>query len=92
MRRRPRYHADRQGAHGTSDFLEALTSSWSVITAYEEILDVAQTVVEAHGLRSSDAVQLASALVAFPGPKVTFVTDDAELKAAARAEGFPVLP
>jgi hypothetical protein len=64
----------------------------SLVTA--EILDAAAAVVATHGLRAYDAVQLASAtFVRNLDPDCdTFVTFDKELRRAASATGFSVLP
>jgi predicted nucleic acid-binding protein len=90
IRRRSRYALPSHA--GPLVLTDALASNWHVMTVYAEILKAAQTVVDIHGLRASDAIQLAGALVASPARKIPFVTADEELKAAARAEGFPVLP
>ena len=45
-----------------------------------------------HGLRGADAIQLAAAIIVRGNDVLPFVTFDDELIAAARAEGFPVLP
>jgi uncharacterized protein len=90
IRRRSRYELP--STAGPLAFTDALASSWNVMTVYEEILQTARSVVEIHRLRAADAIQLAGALVASPARKISFVTNDEELKAAARAEGFPVLP
>jgi predicted nucleic acid-binding protein len=45
-----------------------------------------------HGLRGADAIQLAAAVIVRGSGTLPLVTFDEELIAAARAEGFPVLP
>lgn len=71
-----------------------LEATWAVVEASREVLSGARQASAVHGLRAGDAIQLASALAACTGAtaKLTFVTTDQELIAAARAEGFLVLP
>jgi hypothetical protein len=72
---------------------EKIYTSWSAIIDYELVLRRAQRVVSVHGLRSADALQLASALVFFEEKpeKVEFVCLDQLLSRAAAREGFQVL-
>jgi predicted nucleic acid-binding protein len=56
------------------------------------VLEAASAVVDRHYLRSLDAVQLASAIVArdlLASPDMRFVSSDLDLLEAAAAEGFP---
>jgi predicted nucleic acid-binding protein len=70
-----------------------LSARWTEITYSDRVLESAYRVVARHQLRTLDALQLASALVLTRRPAVLpFVTLDKRLAAAARAEGFPVLP
>jgi len=59
------------------------------------LVDAAGHLTERHGLRAYDAVQLASALVASRAGRrprrIAFGTFDANLRAAAAAEGLPLL-
>ena len=74
------------------DFAE-LSARWNAIAQSPEILEAASRVLARHSLRTLDALQLASALVLAPTTGVLpLVTLDKRLTAAARAEGFPVLP
>lgn len=74
--------------------LAELQSVWTVVDDYEAIVTRARQLAKAHGLRSGDAIQLASALIASGDHPTTlpFVTNDVELRRAAHAEGFPTLP
>jgi predicted nucleic acid-binding protein len=71
-----------------------LDTTWRIVDDYVRVLEVAREVVFRHRLRSGDAIQLASALIASRNEPSTlpFVTTDLELAAAARAEGFHTLP
>jgi uncharacterized protein len=75
------------------EFLSVLQSGWTVADDYAPIIADARRLVSVHALRSGDAIQLASVhSVRRGGTRMEFVTLDEDLKAAARAEGFPVLP
>jgi predicted nucleic acid-binding protein len=65
-----------------------------VVALGREVSDAATAVVERHGLRAYDAVQLAAALVARDAldDLDTFAAFDTDLRAAATAEGFAVVP
>ena len=55
------------------------------------VLEAATTLIDRHSLRSMDAVQLASAIVArdlLAAPDMRFISSDTELLGAAAAEGF----
>ncbi len=68
-------------------------ANWTIIDDYEPVIGIACSFAYKHGLRAGDAIQLACAVVADPDRRaLPFVTLDFDLKAAARAEGFPVLP
>lgn len=76
-----------------SQFVSALQTGWTVADDYGPIVSHAQQLAAVHALRAGDAIQLASAIaICSNGPRMTFVVLDEELAAAARAEGFPVLP
>lgn len=67
---------------------------FSVVTATVPVLDGAARLCAVHGLRAYDAVQLASALAvrdAVPECQ-TFAAFDRQLRAAAAAEGFTLVP
>lgn len=79
----------RQRAHRR---LSVLRSEWVVVEDYAAVLERARVIVGRHGLRSADAIQLATAVIARGPGNLSLVTFDEQLAAAARAEGFPVLP
>lgn len=79
-------------AHQAADRLLAdLAQTWVEVPVSQRVINTAISVLSRHRLRSGDALQLATAIVSAEGD-VAFVTLDEDLKAAARAEGFPVLP
>ena len=65
-----------------------------VVALGREVGDVATVAVERHGLRAYDAVQLAAALVArnVLDDLDVFAAFDVELRIAAAAEGFALVP
>jgi uncharacterized protein len=65
-----------------------------VVGLVPEVADAATIAVERHGLRADDAVQLGAALVAREalGELDSFAAFDLDLRAAATAEGFAVVP
>ena len=64
-----------------------------IVGECEVALTKALEMVTRHQLRTGDAIQLACAVMARERePNLPFVTLDDELAAAARAEGFTVLP
>ena len=63
-----------------------------MVYGYTRVLEEAQRVVGRHGLRGADAIQLAAAVIVRGSGTLPIVTLDDEMIAAARAEGFPVLP
>lgn len=76
------------------DAFEKLNQSWSEIADVYDAREVALEVITRHALRSGDAIQLASALIACADDPASLpsVTLDHDLAAAARAEGFTVVP
>jgi predicted nucleic acid-binding protein len=73
--------------------LAQLRTAWSIVSNFQKALDEARRMVARYGLRGADAIQLACAIVGRPHElNIPFVTLDEELAAAARAEGFPLLP
>lgn len=74
--------------------LAALERGWRLVTALTDVGQLARSLVTRHLLRAGDAIQLAAALIACAGDpaKLPLVTLDDRLAAAARAEGFAVLP
>ena len=76
------------------ELFRSLEAAWTRVDDYDPILLEARDVIRTYGLRSGDAIQLASAIIAcrHRPATLTFVTNDIDLRAAARAEGFPTLP
>jgi predicted nucleic acid-binding protein len=73
---------------------EAGPPRFSAVAATVAVLEGAARLCAVHGLRASDAVQLACALAARDAvPECrTFAASDRQLRAAAAAEGFDLLP
>jgi len=70
-----------------------LSRRWREIAHSQRITDLAFGVLSRHPLRSMDALQLAAAMFASgTTAKIPIVAFDRRLAAAARAEGFPILP
>ncbi len=67
--------------------LDDLSEQTDVVDITAELTREAGRLAQQHGLRGYDAVHLASA-VAIADREVVFVTGDADLAAAARAEGL----
>jgi predicted nucleic acid-binding protein len=67
---------------------------FAIVAVTNDVLDIAARSAARHPLRAFDAVQLASALASRAvSPDVTeFACFDVSLAAAARAEGFALLP
>lgn len=76
------------------DMLQDLTDYWFVMGPDTALREAAVRAARLHGLRAGDALQLAAALDWVGGRPAgeQFVTLDGELGAAARLEGFSVLP
>lgn len=92
-----RHHNDELSADehaAADDAFEKLNESWSEIGDFFDAREIALELITRHVLRSGDAIQLASALIACAqNPALlTFVTLDQDLASAARAEGFTVVP
>jgi hypothetical protein len=75
-------------------FLAQLESEWHEIAPSEQVRDGARQLLRRHALRAADSLQLAAAAIAAQGAPATLdlVCLDDRLRAAARREGFPVLP
>jgi len=73
--------------------LRKLAETWHEIQPSDLVRDKANRLLRLHSLRTGDAFQLASAIIASEDltSKVTFVTFDERLAAAARKEGFEVM-
>ena len=70
-----------------------LSETWIEVPVTRDVLDAAVRVLSRHSLRAGDALQLGAAHIASgQQPSLVFVALDEDLKAAARAEGFQVLP
>ena len=80
-------------AHETADRNFAyLSETWIELPITQDIIDAATSVLSRHTLRAGDALQLGAATVATGQIRLTFVTLDKGLAAAAQSEGFPTLP
>jgi len=91
-RRRPSNQLDATAHQEADASFAQISKRWTTLPA-GEVADRAIDLLSRHALRAADSVQLASALLAVSrfGP-LPFVTLDLDLAAAARAEGFTVLP
>ncbi len=76
-----------------NDFAEFFRS----VDVDEDLIELAVAIAERHGLRGSDSIQLAGAIFLSQNlsslnlPKVTVVSADVELNAAAQSEGLEVI-
>jgi predicted nucleic acid-binding protein len=78
-------------ATALADFAYDLARQYFVIEVTAGLVAQAATLARTHALRGYDAVQLAAALeVRSQAPKLTLLSADAELNAAAAAEGLAV--
>jgi predicted nucleic acid-binding protein len=70
--------------------LTKLETVWNEVAQYDAVRARARRLLEAHGLRAADALQLAAALVVVEDRTagVEMVTFDARLADAAEKEGF----
>src|SRR5689334_1293539 len=88
--------APADAATATAQFKGDLQNEYQVIEITAALINRAMALAEKHGLRGYDAVQLAAAceldglLTASGLPRVTFVSADSSLNAAAVAEGLNV--
>jgi hypothetical protein len=73
--------------------LNADLAAWIVVELTPELTVDAQTLLVRHGLRSGDAVQLASCMYLRreTGERISFAVFDDRLTAAARAEGLTLV-
>jgi predicted nucleic acid-binding protein len=90
--RKARVNRDPEARQRSLERLAFLRRLWIIDDDYEAVLDEARTIVGRRGLRAGDAIQLASAIHIRGESTLSFVVKDQDLAAAARAEGFPVLP
>lgn len=74
--------------------LDSLRGAWSEVNDLELVRRRAERLLATHPLRAADALQLAAALVVCEEDprKMPFVSLDENLNAAARREGFELLP
>lgn len=72
--------------------LDGLWRTMAVVLLDEDVLDRAVDIVDRHGLRAYDAVQLAAALRVSASHPLRFACFDRELRDAAGAEHLPVVP
>lgn len=93
--------ARHEHAHGGGGAFEAayaalaeFSRGWLGIVAAPAIKELAIRILRLHNLRAADALQLAAALAAAQHrpSELPFVCFDLRLRAAARKEGFAVLP
>lgn len=90
---------EREGAFTTAERDRAIRSlnndlaAWILVEVTPELTSDAQTLLVRHGLRSGDAVQLASCLYLRheTGQRLPFAAFDDRLRAAAGAEGLTVI-
>ncbi len=80
--------------HAVRSRLRELGSEWHQVLPSEAIIEHAERLLRTYPLRSTDAVQLAAAIVLSDGRPATleFVSLDARLGDAVRQEGFRLLP
>jgi len=85
---------DPAGADAAQTAFDHLWSTVRVVSAVDAVQERAKRLLGLHTLRAADALQLAAALVAtYDQPAHReFVSLDARLSAAARREGFRVVP
>jgi hypothetical protein len=93
-RRRHHDEMDAEQHMAAEEMFAELTASWSEIADIISAQRIALDLLSRHALRAADAIQLATAIVASDATAASlpFITLDRELGAAARAEGFAVLP
>lgn len=73
------------------DFDQDFTQQYLVVTMADALIDHAAALARTHALRGYDSVQLAAALGVWAQiPTTVLISGDANLNAAAIAEGMPV--
>ena len=91
--RRHRQTPDERVRDESSSRLRRLSRRWLEIETDADVRRVATDLLFRHPLKAADALQLATAItVSAQRSTLPFVTLDQTLAAAARAEGFNVLP
>jgi predicted nucleic acid-binding protein len=85
---------DQVAVRNAETLIASLASTWLEVDESAAAVDRAKHLAKTHRLRAMDALQLAAALIAceYDPARLNFVTLDNALAAAARAEGFTVLP
>lgn len=85
---------DLRALRNAEPLVASLASAWLEIDESAAAVDRAKYLAKTRRLRALDALQLAAALIAcgYEPARLEFVTLDNALAAAARAEGFTVLP
>jgi predicted nucleic acid-binding protein len=93
-RRRREGAVDGDALHAARARIRTLQAEWFEVLPSEQVIEHAERLLRTHPLRTSDALQLASALAISDGRPSTleFVTLDARMADAARQEGFQLLP
>jgi hypothetical protein len=91
-----RHRGGRVAPGATAQVLQALEEDFSEMTHVQvdaDVLRLAKDLARSHALRGADCIHLASAfrLGEITGRDVAMIASDAELLAAARAEGLAVL-
>lgn len=70
-----------------------IQANWTIIDEYAAAMPLARRYAAVYRLRAGDAIQLACAVLAIrERDELPFVVRDHDLAAAARTEGFPILP
>jgi len=94
LERRRREGLAEAAYHEANELLADIGRTVDSISPHEEIREQAIELLRRHALRSSDALQLAAALVSSRriGFLVPFVCLDERLRGAAGREGLPLLP
>ena len=94
LARRERQGGETADVERARSTLKILSERWEEVTSVESVRTRAIRLLGTHGLRASDALQLAAALVfcAEQTESLPFVCLDDRLSEAARKERFPVLP
>ena len=82
-----------QALQAASDFKEEFVSRFEIVEIKQDIIDLAMTLAQRHGLRGYDSVQLAAAVSVFAqsvdgDDPPEFVSADSRLNEAAAAEGM----
>jgi hypothetical protein len=85
------YITPQAAASALTDFQLDFTQQYAIVEVSVVLVDQAASLARMHGLRGYDAVQLAAALEAHSQlPSLTLLSGDADLNAAAQAEGLSV--